>query len=353
MTKLLTIFFLCFCLAHRALAWNAVGHMVVSQIAYNHLDPFVKAKCDALIGVPLAYGSTANNTFVTAAVWADDHKSSLGTGIWHYIDLPFSLDGTTTNNVVADPYDVVQAINQCVTTLQSGTADQTNQATCLRYLLHFVGDIQQPLHCSTAVSITSPTGDAGGNSFSVGGGIWSNLHSLWDAGGGYLTNSISRPLTANGQTALAAKAAAAETNSPFVANVGTVPNAMVWAQEGLSLAKTVSYVGITRGSTPTANYLNTAQATTEQRMAEGGHRLANLLNTIFAARPVPLTPLAITNGKFSFAWSTVSNTTYRVQWKQQLTDPAWNDLASITNSSNPATFAETLSQTQRFYRVVQ
>jgi len=60
------------------MAWDAAGHMIVAQIAYNHLDPNVRAKCDALIAVPLPYGSSANNTFVTAACWADDYKRLAG-----------------------------------------------------------------------------------------------------------------------------------------------------------------------------------------------------------------------------------------------------------------------------------
>src|SRR5207244_1023079 len=101
----------CAFLSRPLLAWNAEGHMVVGQIAYNHLDPSVKSKCDTLIAVPLTYGSSANNTFVTAACWADDYKSSLRTAIWHYLDLPFSLDGTPTSVVATAPFDVVQAIN--------------------------------------------------------------------------------------------------------------------------------------------------------------------------------------------------------------------------------------------------
>src|SRR5438309_2057514 len=99
MTKLIAIISVLFCLCHPSQAWNAEGHMVVAQIAYNHLDSAVKTKCDNLIAVPLTYGSSANNTFMTAACWADDYKTSLGTAIWHYIDLPFSLDGTPTDGV--------------------------------------------------------------------------------------------------------------------------------------------------------------------------------------------------------------------------------------------------------------
>src|SRR6185436_1833148 len=157
----------------------------VAQIAYNHLDPAVKAKCNTLMAVPVIASDSGNSNFVTAAVWADDLKGITSSfNNWHYIDIPFSLDGTSTNGVGAASFDVVRAINLCVSNLASSATSVSNQALYLRFLLHFVGDIQQPLHCSTAVSAARLSGDAGGNSFSING-TWNNLHSLWDAGGGY------------------------------------------------------------------------------------------------------------------------------------------------------------------------
>ncbi len=328
--------------------------MVVAQIAYNHLSPEAKAACDSLIAVPLSYSSSGTSTFVTAAVWADDFKSSLGTGIWHYIDLPFSLDGTPTNGVGTAAFDVVQAINLNVATLQNPSATQSDKATNLRYLLHFVGDIEQPLHCSTAVFASRPSGDAGGNGFYINGN-WSNLHSLWDSGGGFLTDSLSRPLSANSQNTLNNKVALIEADYPYdySTNLGTIPDPMDWAQEGMNLAETVSYVGITQNTTPSSTYLNTAMATTEQRMAAGGHRLADLLNTIFAPNPIVLNILTSSDGYFSFSWNATSNSVYHVQWKQQLTDPAWNDLTDVPATGNSASFAELATQARRFYRVVQ
>ncbi len=353
MCKFLSSLCVWICLSHRALGWNAEGHMVVAQIAYNHLDADVKARCDALIAVPLSYADSRSGNFVTAACWADDYKSQLGTAIWHYIDLPFSLDGTPTSGVGTASFDVVQAINSCISTLQSTNATQTDQATSLRYLLHFGGDIQQPLHCSTAVSDSRPSGDAGGNSFSITGN-WGNLHSLWDAGGGYLTDSVSRPLSASAQATLNSKVSSTEADYPYAAGSPAIPNPMDWAQEGLALAQTVSYVGITQGSAPSAAYLNTAQATTEQRMALGGHRLTDLLNTIFASNaPVRLAPFTLTNGNFAFSWSAIPGRTYRVQWKQQLSDSAWNDWTNVTASGSSASVSEAATPTQRFYRVVQ
>jgi S1/P1 Nuclease len=359
MTKFLASLCAFLCLQLSVRAWNAEGHMVVAQIAYNHLNPVAKAKCDALIAVPLGtYSRSDSSNFVTSASWADDFKGSLGTGIWHYIDLPFSLDGTSTSGVAVASFDVVQAINLSIATLQNPTAIQSNQAVSLRYLIHFVGDIQQPLHCSTAVSAAHTGGDAGGNSFSLitnNVSSWFNLHSLWDAGGGFLTNSLWRPLSTASQNTLNAKVASIEADYPYnySSNPGTIPNPMNWAQEGLNLAKTVCYVGITNNTTPSTNYLNTAMAITEQRMAQGGHRLADLLNTIFPLSPITLTSLTLTNGNFGFSWGAVSNSTYHVQWKQQLSDPAWNDLTNITASGNSVSFTEKPAQPQRFYRVTQ
>jgi hypothetical protein len=126
---------------------------------------------------------------VTAACWADDYKSQLNTGTWHYIDLPFSLDGTSTNGFVPASFNFVQAINVAISTLQSSSGSQSNQAVSLRYLLHFVGDIQQPLHCSDAFFASQPNGDAGGNGFYING-TWNNVHSLWDSGGGYHVSQV-------------------------------------------------------------------------------------------------------------------------------------------------------------------
>jgi hypothetical protein len=333
------------------LAWNAEGHMVVAQIAYNHLDAAVKAKCDALIAVPLQYASAGTSNFVTAAVWADDFKSQLGSGIWHYLNLLFSLDGTSTNSFVPASFDVVQAINLSISTLGSVTSVQTDQATSLRYLLHFVGDIQQPLHSSDAFYASQPHGDAGGNGFYISG-TWNNLHSLWDAGGGYLTDSMSRPLSSASLSTLNNKVAAIEADYPYAPNADTIPDPMDWAQEGLGLAQTVTYVGISQNATPSSTYLNTAQATTEQRMAVGGHRLADLLNTLFSTNAVSLTCFP-TNGTFSFSWSAIPGRTYYVQWKEQLGDATWNALTNITASGRSASFSEAPQQTQRFYQVAQ
>jgi hypothetical protein len=352
MTKILSSLAAGLLLSPQLLAWNAEGHMVVAQIAYNHLNPAVKARCDTLIAVPLINASTGTSNFVTASVWADDFRTALGTAIWHYINLPFSLDGTPTNGVGGAAFDVVRAINQNIAVLQDNATTLTNQATHLRYLLHFAGDIHQPLHCTTAVSASQPNGDAGGNGFTLTG-LWSNLHFLWDDGGAFLTNSLARPMTAAGRIILSNKVAAIEASFPYTPNGGTIPNPMNWAQEGLVLCQTVSYVGVTRNSTPSVSYLDAAQATSAQQLARAGHRLADLLNTILAPSPVTLVSSGITNGNFRFSWSASPAATYRVQAKTNLNDPVWGEITSIIAVSNSVSFAEPVVSARRFYRVVQ
>ena len=124
------------------------------------------------------------------------------------------------------------------------------------------------------------------------------------------------------------------------------------AREGQGVAETVSYVGIALNSTPSTSYLNTAQTTTEHRVALGAHRMADLLTTLFASIPIRLDSVIRTKGDFGFSWNTVSGKTYHVQWNQR-TDASWNDLTNITPSGNSASFSQPLAPTQRFYRVVQ
>jgi len=307
-------------------AWNAEGHMVVAQIAYSHLKPEVKTRCDALIALPVFSAGNINSNFVTAACWADDIKSATNAyNTWHYIDIPFSLDGTSTNLFVPDPFDVVKAINQSVAALQNPATSLSNQAFYLRFLLHFVGDVQQPLHCSTAISASRPYGDAGGNSFSLSYSP-NNLHSLWDQGGGYLTDSVSRPLSATGRNNLSNRVADVEATYPYTRGFTTIPDLMDWAVEGWELAQTVCYVGIANGTTPTASYLSAAQATTKQRMAAGGQRLADLLNAIFLTNSPPAVATLVATA--------VSNTTATLNATvnpNALTTTAWFEWGATTN----------------------
>ena len=343
--KLLSCLFAFLCFAQTVLGWGAEGHMVVARIAYNHLDSAVKAKCDALIAVNLGtYSSNGTSNFIMAASWADDFKSSLGTGTSHYIDLPLCINGLGSNGICLDGVatnaappgvpNVVTAINQYVATLQNPNAALTDRATALRYVIHYVGDVQQPLHASNGISTSHPPpgGDGGGNGFTLKGN-WSELHALWDAGGGYLSDSgISRPLSATGYATISNKAVNVEATYPYSPNIGSIPDPMTWATDSYSFAQTVAYAGITEGGTPTTSYLSNAMSTSKQRMAAGGHRLADLLNTIFATNVAAFTA-SPTNGPAPLTETFIDTST------GSITNRFWNfgdgSLTNFTAPTNP------------------
>jgi hypothetical protein len=320
-----------------ARAWNSQGHQVIAQIAYNHLDAAVKAKCDALIKVGGLCSFSTNDTFVSASTWADA-RCEAGTSTEHYIDIPITLDGSSTAGVANDPTNILEALNRHILTLQNPASDTTNQARALRYIVHFVGDIEQPLHCSTGVSSNRLTGDLGGNSFSLGGG---NLHSFWDSGGGLLTNG----------SPVAPVAAAVEAAYPYVTSFPSIPNATNWANESWLIASNVTYVGVTNGFAASATYSNTVQQTTMQRLAAGGQRLAKLLSSIFVTNGPTLQAPALVGGAFKLTWDAVPGRSYRVQTKSTPGDASWFDTTEIMATTNSASFTEPLNQTQRFYRI--
>jgi PKD repeat protein len=288
--RFLACILVCICLSRTAFGWGGTGHQVIAQIAYDHLDPAVKAKCNALVALPPECG-TVTYTFVGDSTWTDQRCES-GTSPEHYIDIPLCtsgfagngncLDGSSTNGLNPPFTNVVWALNQNIAILLNSSATQSNKATALRYVLHFVGDIQQPCHASTGVSAAHPTGDGGGNSFSLKG-TYSELHALWDAGAGCLTN-------------VNAVVAVVESNYTYNVSIGTIPDPMTWAQDSWNVARTNAYAnGITENGTPSTSYLNAAQAATKWRMAVGGQTLGNLLNTIFLTNAASFTA-SPTNG---------------------------------------------------------
>jgi hypothetical protein len=262
-------------------AWWGTGHMVVAQVAYDRLNPKAKAEVDRLIAIDALPES---NTFVTAAAWADDLKL-LDVHLydeWHYLDIPFSPDGTTLPPV-EKAGNVQWAMDQCIRTLRSHKSPETEKARALRFLIHFVGDAHQPLHCTTRVTVAHPTGDRGGNDFLVSAGRLRNLHMYWDSAVG-LFEDVKRPMDAEATETIRDFAGRAVNANPAASfPTLSVLDTHKWVEEGSALAQSVVYT-TPEAQAPSDDYKKKTQDTSFRQIALAGYRLAALLNDLYAQK---------------------------------------------------------------------
>ena len=249
-------------------AWNALGHRLVAQIAYDHMTTHAKQRFNAYhqaLGVVYKLGH-----FVDDAVWLDTLRPQ---GVYwfdtvHYVDFPFATDGTKLPPV--QTVNALWAIEKAKATLLSPRAHDFDKGVALCILLHIVGDIHQPLHASTHVSIKYPKGDRGGNSERlVGNRIAKNLHQFWDRGGGFLIANKNISLLAMRQ-----RASLIEEHFPCEQLLeDSLP--LHWAHESYDIA--VQQVYKLPINKP---YQKRAKQISEKRIAMAGCRLAGVLNTL-------------------------------------------------------------------------
>jgi len=274
-----------------SLGWGAGGHMMVAKIAFDRLNPRAKAQANMLLAIPInpAGISRKSPDFVNAAHWADDLRPVAEFDPFkelHFIDTPFSTDGTTLPALPTP--NIVTALEEQVNILRTST-DKNAQAQALRFIIHFVGDIHQPLHSATRVDSAHPDGDRGGNLVKItimganGKKKSTNLHSYWDGGLTTFppTGANFAPPALSSIPAAVTKAKAGNPDSAPGLNLNDPANFQAWADESFDLAKTVVYPGITNNGKPTAAYNTRGIKTARKRVAWGGYRLAALLNSIW------------------------------------------------------------------------
>jgi hypothetical protein len=175
------------CAAPSAWAWGHEGHRIVGRIAARHLTPATRTKVAAILGTNDAGVETA---MAAAATWPDEiDKKKTGTDLWHFIDVPvtapFSIAGLcTAHNCVLDRIAEMEsrlAMNTkgfTLATPPSPPRPMTSQE--LAFLIHFVGDVHQPLHAAN-------DGDRGGNCVGLvhplmhsDGTQTTEIHAVWD-----------------------------------------------------------------------------------------------------------------------------------------------------------------------------
>ncbi len=161
------IFFLLILLfATQVWAWGPQGHMVVAEVAENNLTPTARAAIRKILN---------NKSLASVSTWADSIKGQsqwTHTKPWHFVTIEDGDDYTTSEH--NHEGDVVGAITEMVQILSRRNADPVSKENALKFIIHFVGDIHQPLHVGRG-------DDRGGNEIRINfEGRNSNLHALWD-----------------------------------------------------------------------------------------------------------------------------------------------------------------------------
>lgn len=153
------------------MSWGTTGHFAVGLIAQRHLTSQAAAAVSDLLGA---------ETLADVSTWADDVRGQAAyahTDKWHYINLPggISKESDFAARVCAMKGDnVYRAVLKCSETLRSD-AGREEKVEALKFLVHFVGDLHQPMHVSHEE-------DRGGNSIQVKyRNQPANLHSVWDS----------------------------------------------------------------------------------------------------------------------------------------------------------------------------
>jgi hypothetical protein len=274
--KLMLLTFICL-FPLTTFAWNALGHMVIADIAYQHLQPSVREKVDKLVA-SLHEEYTSMTSFQHIAYWPDMIRSQkIETYThWHYIDVPFSTDGTPLKNTI-DTDNAVWALQHIQVVVHNAHANPYERSRFLSFLTHIVGDLHQPLHTVSYLSSAYPNGDQGGNLYYIRyNNKRVNLHKIWDEGVGTFVGDM----TPDNMTAVSNAIMTRYPKAYFGERIDN-GNADEWAKEGMTNA--INYVYSTpENQAPNADYIEKGKQIAEQQAALAGYRLAVILNRLLA-----------------------------------------------------------------------
>jgi hypothetical protein len=267
-----------------ALAWGYEGHRIIAAIARAHLTPQARARVDAILG---GDGDTLTAPdMLSRATWADVYRNThRNTASWHFVDIELDhpdLGGACYGFPAAGGPASQGPANDClvnkteefVKELTDPAVSPAERAMALKFVLHFVGDLHQPLHAAD-------NHDRGGNCvlLSLGGPRTMNLHAYWDT-------SVVEAL---GEDAQAVAATLEKQISRTKARAWQSGDPRAWAMETYGVARARAYTlgsppGCTSDAAPIAlppGYEASARATAAEQLEKAGIRLAFVLNAAF------------------------------------------------------------------------
>ena len=234
-----------------ARAWGSEGHQVIALIAQSQLTPKARAEVDRLLALE------AGENLASVSTWADEHKNRV-TGPWHYVNFPRGDCVFDEQRDCPDGQCVIGAIKKELQILTSSAPDEKRLAA-LKYLVHFIGDVHQPLHAGFQ-------DDKGGNKYQIQAfDKGSNLHALWDSG---LIKNMNED----------AQSMAARLSVMPIPVVAIDLDAVHAAEESCQI---VSMPGFYPEHKPGSDYVDKYTVTVEQRLRLAGARLSGVLNLAF------------------------------------------------------------------------
>ncbi|KAI0447573.1 nuclease S1 precursor [Xylaria telfairii] len=289
MPRLLTPLLLVSATLRGAFAWGAMGHETVAYIASNFVASGTKSYFQSLLG------DTSADYLASVASWADSYRYTTAGSFsapFHYIDAndsPPSSCGVDYSRDCGAAGCVVSAIQNYTTILLDGRYSAANRIIAAKMIIHFVGDIGQPLHCEAL--------DVGGNDIDVVyDGDDTNLHAIWDSnipesisGGSSMATAKTwaTTLTTAINTGEYKSQASSWLTGLSVATAATrQATALQWATEANAyVCSTVLKGGISavENKELSGAYTTTADPVVKLQIAKQGYRLAKYLDAIVAA----------------------------------------------------------------------
>lgn len=242
-----------------------MGHRIVVQLAWDWMTPRTREAVRGLL---------AGESLAEASVWADRIRATRrSTGPLHFVNIPVGSASYDSAAVCPGGRCVVSAVAEAAAGLTRPGRPEAERGEALRFLLHFLGDLHQPLH-------VSDRGDRGGNEVRV---VWrgrtTDLHALWDD---HLLGAWS---LSEGRY-LARLRAVLRRMSPAERREAASGSVAGWAMDGNVVAGRVVY-RIPAGDVNHPSYIRAAGPVLDLQLTRAGLRLARLLNEAFdpGARP--------------------------------------------------------------------
>jgi hypothetical protein len=239
-----------------AFGWGPEGHSLVARLAAARLTPVASAKVAEILGPGVTLASISS--------WADQvRRSRSESAPWHYIDIPIDKPHLDMKRDCPKGACVVAKIEDFEKVLGNPAATPVQRKEALMFLVHFVGDMHQPLHCSD-------NKDKGGNDVKLDFfGRSSNLHSMWDSG------LLGRMGTEDALFATLDRDLTPKRAKKFAK--GTVDQ---WAEQIHKIAQKTTYGKLPKTPiTINAKYEHEADPLIQTELEKGGARLARVLNT--------------------------------------------------------------------------